>query len=84
MDDYTPLQVTAKLYKMCQEIITILKSVNDFIKWRFSESNILLASDLIKYDFRELKERTKIPDEILKRIIDEARQVYRVRVKSKK
>ncbi len=61
--------------------ITILKSVNNYVKWRFSESGILIASDLTRYDLRELKERTKIPEDILRRIVDEARQVYRVRVR---
>lgn len=61
--------------------ITILRSVNDFVKWRLCEANILVASDLVKKDFNELKDRIKIPDEILRRIIDEAKDVYKVRVR---
>jgi hypothetical protein len=59
--------------------VTILRSVNEFVKWRLCGANILVASDLVKKDFQELRGKIRIPDEMLRRIIEEARQVYSVR-----
>lgn len=62
--------------------ITLLKSVNNFIKWRFSEIGFLFVKDLIEHDFQELKEKTKIPDSILRNLVEEAKQVSRVKTKT--
>ena len=63
--------------------ITILKSVNDSVKHKFSKENIVLAVNLLDYSLEELKKKTGISEKILRKIIDEARKVCDVK-KSKK
>ncbi|MEK6936075.1 MAG: ATP cone domain-containing protein [Nanoarchaeota archaeon] len=55
--------------------ITILKSINSTIKEKLSQANIILARDLIDLNLNELKIKTKLPENILIRIIKEARGV---------
>ena len=55
--------------------ITILKSVNNDIKTKLSKANIILALNLIDYDLNNLKKKTRIPENILKQIIGEAKKI---------
>ncbi|PIO08536.1 hypothetical protein COU59_01350 [Candidatus Pacearchaeota archaeon CG10_big_fil_rev_8_21_14_0_10_34_12] len=60
--------------------ITILKSVNNFVKASLSEAGILLAKDILKHDIQELKSKTRIPENILKNLVEEAKMVYKVKI----
>jgi Holliday junction resolvase/FtsZ-binding cell division protein ZapB len=55
--------------------ITILKSVDNKIKQQLSNSDLVLATNLLKTDINELKKKTRIPENILRQIIDEARKI---------
>lgn len=55
--------------------ITMIKSVRGYVKERLSYSNINLAKSLIDKDLKELKIKTKLDENTLKKIIEEARKV---------
>jgi len=55
--------------------ITILRSINSDIKEKLSQANIILAKDLIDLNLDELKRKTMLPENVLMRIIKEAREV---------
>ena len=55
--------------------ITILKSINSTIKEKLSHANIILAKNLIDTNLNELKIKTNLPENILIRIIKEAKEV---------
>lgn len=55
--------------------ITILKSVNDSVKWKLSNSGIILAMNLIDYDLKELKKKTGISENVLRKIIEECKGI---------
>lgn len=59
--------------------ITILKSVDNKVKQQLSDSNFVLATNLINADINELKKKTGLSENILKRIMNEARQICGVR-----
>ena len=61
--------------------ITILKSVNEQIKINLSRANIMLAIDLMKYDLNELKRKTGIPENTLRKVLEEAKRICDVKVK---
>lgn len=55
--------------------ITILKSVNDDVKIKLSQANILLAKDLGNYSVEELKRKTGISENILRKIKGECQGI---------
>ena len=55
--------------------ITILKSVKGDIKDKLSQAKVILAKELLNYKINELKIKTKIDENILKEIVEEARKV---------
>ncbi len=55
--------------------ITILKSVNGSVKHKLSKANILLAISLRDYSIEELKKKTVLNENILKKIVNEASNV---------
>jgi len=55
--------------------ITILSSVKGFVKERLSESKIILAKSLIDYDLEELKRKTNLQENILKKLKEEAEKI---------
>ena len=60
--------------------ITILKSVDDSVKVKLFNSKIMLVLDLLNYNLEELIKKTKISENISKKILDEARRIYDVKV----
>ena len=60
--------------------ITILKSVDNNIKTKLSKAGITLAKNLINYDLNELKKKTKLPENVLEKIIGECREVCDVKI----
>jgi len=60
--------------------ITILKSINDSTKHKFSNAGIMLAIDLPKYSINDLKRKTGLPENVLQKIIDEAKVICSVKV----
>ena len=60
--------------------ITILKSVNNNIKTKLSKAGIMLAKNLINYDLNELKKKIKLPENVLKKILDECKGVCNVKL----
>jgi len=63
--------------------ITILKSVNEQTKAKLYRANILLAIDLAKYDMRQLKQKTLLPENILIKVLEEAKGICDVKVDGK-
>jgi hypothetical protein len=59
--------------------ITILKSVNDSVKFKLSKANILLAINLTEYSLPELKKKTGLNENVLNKLINEARSVCNVK-----
>lgn len=59
--------------------VTILKSVDKNIKGKLLKKGIVTIKDLIEYDFNELKSKIRIPEKILKQIIDESKKIYEVK-----
>ncbi len=55
--------------------ITMLKSVKGFVKKRLSQSKIVLAKSLIDNDLKELKKKTNLSEDILKKIVEEAHKI---------
>lgn len=55
--------------------ITILKSVDESVKGKLSQANIMLVLHLLDRDIKELKRRTKLPENILKKVVDEAKGI---------
>jgi len=55
--------------------ITILHSVQGKIKQKLAYSKIVLAKDILDKSFHELKKKTKLRDQDLKKLIQEAKQV---------
>ena len=62
--------------------ITVLKSVNDTIKWKLSEANIVLVTNLLDHSLKELKAKTNISENLLRRIIEEAEKVCDIKEKN--
>ena len=60
--------------------ITILKSVNESTKHKLSDAGIMLAMDLFNYNLKELKRKTGISEDILKRILGECKEVCEVKI----
>lgn len=60
--------------------ITILKSVDDSTKWKLSNAGIMLAMDLFNYDLKELKKKTKLSENVLKKILGECKAVCDVKL----
>ncbi len=61
---------TKKLYP-----ITILRSVNKFVRERLFYSGITMVKTLIETDIQTLKRKTRLKDRELKKIIQEAKQI---------
>jgi|TARA_Y100000310_G_scaffold340081_1_gene434713 hypothetical protein len=61
--------------------ITILKSVDKSVKHKLSNSGIILVKNLLDYDLQKLKTKTKLQENILKKVIDEARKIYDVKIR---
>jgi len=55
--------------------ITILRSVKGHTKDQLSKARIILAKDLLTINIHELKKRTHLPENILKKILKEAAMV---------
>lgn len=55
--------------------ITILKSLNNEVTWKLSNAGIFIAKDLVTMGFDELKSRTKIQENILRKLVAEAKSV---------
>lgn len=55
--------------------LTILKSLNNETNFKFSNAGIFIAKDLVEMSFSQLKSKTKISENILKRLVDEATSV---------
>jgi hypothetical protein len=55
--------------------VTILKSIDDSTKHKFSDAGIVLAIDLAKYTIKDLKKKTGIPENILVKILEEAKGI---------
>ena len=55
--------------------ITILKSVNDSVKGKLSQANIMLVIHLADMDIEQLKRKTKLPENVLRKIVEEARGI---------
>ena len=60
--------------------ITILKTINDATKFKLVNSGIILAISLLDYDLEELKKKTGISENILKKILEEASGICKVNV----
>lgn len=60
--------------------ITILKSVNNNTKIKLSRAKITLAKDLHNYDLNELKKKTKLSENVLKKVFDECEKVCDVKL----
>ncbi len=60
--------------------ITILKSVNNDIKTKLSKAGIMLAKNLFNYDLNELKKKTKLPENVLRKILSECKEVCDVKI----
>ena len=60
--------------------ITILKSVNNQTKIKLSKANIMLAIDLSKYTLEELKKKTGISENVLKKILEEAKGICDIKL----
>lgn len=63
--------------------ITILKSVNEETKVKLSRANILLAADLAKYNIKQLKKKIGIPENILMRVLEEAKDICDIEINGK-
>jgi hypothetical protein len=61
--------------------ITILKTVDHHIKEKLSNANIILVRNILDLDMLELKRKTRISEEILKKIISEAEKISKVKTK---
>jgi hypothetical protein len=61
--------------------ITILKSVNKSVKWKLSNSGIVLVKNLFDYNLQELRKKTKLQEDLLKKAVEEARKIYEVKTK---
>ena len=55
--------------------LTILRSLNNESNIKLSNTGIFMAKDLINANFSELKSRTKLPENILQKLINEAKSV---------
>ena len=55
--------------------ITVLKNISKHVKERLFEGNVLLVRNLVEYNLSELKRRTHLPTDILKKMISEAQAV---------
>ena len=60
--------------------ITIFKSVNQSVKFKLFNAKIMLVQDLLKYNPSELSKKTGIPENISKKITEEAQKIYTVKV----
>jgi len=60
--------------------VTILKSVNESTKHKLSNAGIMLAKDLVNYDLKELRRKTGISEDVLKRIAEECKEICDVKV----
>lgn len=60
--------------------ITILKSVDNNVKTKLSRAGIVLAKNLFNYDLNELKKKTKLPENILKKVLIECKNVCNVKL----
>ena len=60
--------------------ITILKSVNDSVKWKLSNAGVLLAKNLLDYNLKELKIKTGISENVLKKIVGECKGICDVKI----
>lgn len=56
--------------------VTILRSVDGRTKDRLSQANIMLLSEILQYDVRELVEKTGLPEKNINRMIEEIRNLY--------
>ncbi|MBS3070943.1 restriction endonuclease [Candidatus Pacearchaeota archaeon] len=61
--------------------ITILKSIDNNTKMKLTQAGIFLVENLSEHSMGELKVKTKIPESQLKKIIDEARKIRKVKVR---
>ncbi|MBI2635128.1 MAG: ATPase [Parcubacteria group bacterium] len=55
--------------------VTILKSIGPSILKSFSEANIMLLRDLVKISPEELQKSLKLPPDVTKRLIEEAKMI---------
>jgi len=55
--------------------ITILKSINKNTKDKLAQANIMLAKDLLDYNMNDLKRKTGLSENILKKVILEVKDV---------
>jgi len=55
--------------------ITVLKNIGKHVKERLFEGNVMLVRNLVEYDLSELKRRTHLPVDVLKKMIREAQAV---------
>jgi|TARA_Y100000310_G_scaffold127024_1_gene126048 hypothetical protein len=60
--------------------ITILKTIDDSVKFKLVNSGIVLAIKLLDYDLKDLKRKTGISENILKKIMDEAKGICKIKV----
>ncbi len=58
--------------------ITILRTVNKFVKQRLFYSGITMVKTLVKTDLATLKRRTRLKEPELKKIIQEAKQICKM------
>ena len=61
--------------------ITIFKSINGSIKFKLFNSKIMLVLDLLNYNPVELNRKTGISENISKKITEEARRIYEVKMR---
>lgn len=53
--------------------ITIFKSVSDAVKEKLFRLKIVLAKDLMNYELKDLVEKTGLSEQVIKRVLDEAK-----------
>ncbi|MBI2044334.1 restriction endonuclease [Candidatus Pacearchaeota archaeon] len=53
--------------------LTVLNSLNHDINWKLSNAGIFLTKDLVEMDFDKLKSKTKIQENVLRKIVEESR-----------
>jgi hypothetical protein len=58
--------------------ITILKNLKNETKEKLYESKILIAKDLLNYSLKELKQKTHLPEEEIKKILVEVKEVCQI------
>jgi len=73
------LQILVESKKMYP--ITILNTLNKTFRGKLLKENFVTLKDLLDIPFKELKNKTKIPEETLKIVVEEARKISEISLK---